>query len=162
VDRRHLPKAARVRLALDEGNVHFPHVDLTPALPEPGKGGGDGCGGGLVFLEKTRVKTRLGCCEGVLTLERGSTFDCLTETRVGEVVVKGGRVVLDGGQRYVDVQADTAEVRVVKQPGQRVAMSVQVALPADVPAGGYGLSVAQANEAGQVVGGASGWFVVAA
>jgi hypothetical protein len=71
-------------------------------------------------------------------------------------------VVLDGGQRYVDVQADTAEIRVGKQPGQRVAMSVQVALPADVHAGGYGLSVAQANEAGQVVGGASGWFVVAA
>jgi hypothetical protein len=161
IDRRGLPKAARVRLALDEGNVHFPHVDLTPPLPRPGQGG-DGCGGGLVFLERTRVKTRLGCCDGVLTIEKGSSFDCLPETRIGEVSVKGGVVVLDGGARYVDVSADKAEVRMVKQPGQRYAFSVQVLMPGNARGGdGHGLSVAQRNEAGQTVGGASAWMVVA-
>lgn len=162
IDRRQLPHAASVRLALDEGNLHFPHVDLTPALPEPGGDRGDDCSGGLVFLERTRVKTRLGCCEGVLTLEKGSAFDCLPETRVGEVSVKGGSVRLEGGQRWVEIEADKAEIRVAKQPGQRVAMSVRVRLPNGLPAGsGHMLSVAQADAAGRIVGGASGWFVIA-
>jgi hypothetical protein len=149
-----------VRLALDQGNVHFPHVDLTPVLPKPGQR--DDCGGGLQFLERTRVKTRLGCCEGVLTLEKGSSFDCLPEARVGEVTVKGGDVVLIGGERYVDVREDVAVVRMAKQAGQRYALAAQVTMPGSASGKGYLLSVAQQDEAGRTVGGASAWLTVGA
>jgi len=160
IDRSRLPKAASVRLALDEGNLHFPNVDLTP-LPGTRPHDGGGCGnGGLVFLERTRVKTRLGCCEGVLTIERGSSFDCLPADKVGEVSVKGGQVVLEGGMRYVEVRDGQAVITIDKAPGQRVAMSVQLRMPAGaVPGGSMPMvSVAQRDAAGRPVGGASAVF----
>jgi hypothetical protein len=151
VDRSRLPRSAVVRLALDEGNLHFPHVDLTPA-PHPAKGD---CGG-MVFLERTRVKTRLGCCDGVLTIEKGSSFDCLPRERVGQIKVQGGQVVLEGDQRFVEVRDARAVIELEKAPGQQVPMSVHVHLPAGVPAGTLPLvSVAQRDGAGRTVGGAS-------
>jgi len=151
IDRSRLPKAAVVRLALDEGNLHFPHVDLTPV---PGRSKGD-CGG-MVFLDRTRVKTRLGCCEGVLTIERGSSFDCLPSTRVGGVKVQGGLVVLEGEQRFVELREAQAVVTVEKAAGQQVPLSVHVSVPGGLQAGGgWLLSVAQRDTAGRVVGGAS-------
>jgi hypothetical protein len=160
IDRRMLPSAARVRLALDEGNIHFPQVDLSPPLPRPGRP--DSREGGLVFLETTRVKTRLGCCEGILTLEKGSSFDCLPDTKIGEVSVQGGDVILEGGSRFVEVRDGTAILRMAKQPGQRYAFRVEVAMPANAPAGeGYLLGVVQKDEAGRAVGGASAWMLIA-
>lgn len=157
VDRSRLPKGATVRLALDEGNLHFPNVDLTPV---PGKQPNGGCGGGMVFLERTRVQTRFGCCDGVLTLEKGSSFDCAPSLRVGTVGVQGGRVVLIGDRRWVEVHDAQAVVTVEKAAGQVVPMSVQVAMPAGLPSGTQSLlSVAQRNAAGQVVGGASAMLV---
>lgn len=156
VDRSRLPRQARVRLALDEGNLHFPNAVLDDAAPAPT----GGCGGGMEFLERTRVKTRLGCCEGVLTIEKGSRFDCAGSTKVGEVSVQGGQVVLEGGRRYVQLDAERAVVTLEKAPGQRVTMSVQVQAAGAWPAGMEALlSVAQQDAKGQVVGGASAVFV---
>jgi len=158
IDRSRLPKAATVRLALDEGNLHFPTVDLTPSPSKPN----GGCGSGMVFLERTRVKTRFGCCDGVLTLEKGSSFDCAPDMRVGTVTVQGGQVVLVGDQRYVEVRDAQAVVTLEKAQGQVVPMSVQVTMPAGLPAGTQSLlSVAQRDAAGRVVGGASAVLVSA-
>ena len=152
IDRSRLPKNALVRLALDEGNLHFPHVDLTPEPTKPDNGS---CSG-MVFLERTRVKTRLGCCDGVLTIEKGSSFDCAPNTRVGKVKVQGGQVVLIGDQRYVEARDTQTVVTVEKAAGQVVPMNVQVTLPTGLPAGKQSMiSVAQRDAAGQVVGGAS-------
>lgn len=159
VDRARLPKGATVRLALDEGNRHFPQVDLTPPLPLPGRR--EGCGG-LVFLERTRVKTCFGCCEGVLTLEKGSSFDCMPSGRVGEVGVRGGELILDQGLRVVDVRDRLTLIRIQKEPGRMYAFCLYVTLPAGLPAdSSHMLSVAQQNALMQTVGGASAVFVVA-
>ena len=158
VNRARLPKAATVRLALDEGNRHFPQVDLTPPLPAPGRR--DGCGG-LVFLERTRVRTCFGCCEGVLTLEKGSSFDCMPSGRVGEVDVRGGELILENGLRVVDVRDNLTLIRMQKEPAQMYAFCLYVTLPAGVADGSsHMLSVAQQNALMQTVGGASAVFVV--
>ncbi|NRF71714.1 S8 family serine peptidase [Aquincola sp. S2] len=158
MDRSRLPKNAIVRVALDEGNLHFPKVDLSPVPVKPDNGS---CSG-MVFLERTRVKTRLGCCEGVLTIEKGSSFDCAPRARVGKVKVQGGQVVLVGDQRYVEARDMQTVITVEKAAGQVVPMSVQVSLPTGLRAGERTMvSVAQRNAAGQVVGGASALFVAA-
>jgi Subtilase family len=160
LDRSRLPKAATLRLALDEGNTHFPQVDLTP---QPGQGDGNsGCGTGLVFLDRARVKTRFGCCDGVLTLEKGSRFDCAGGGRlVGEVnVIRGGKVVLENGRRYVEVTGNQALIRIEKAPGQMLPLEAQVELPPGLAKGGrWTLDVAQQDVAGRAVGGAGVVFI---
>ncbi len=164
IDRSRLPQAATVRLALDEGNLHFPQVDLSPDFgKDTGTGQQDAAcgGGGLVFLERTRVRTRLGCCDGVLTVEKGSSFHCAPDTKVGEVrVLTGGRVVLEGRQRFVELLGSQALLQIEKAAGQRLPLALHISVPAGtmMPDGAL-LSVAQRNLAGRTVGGASAAFV---
>lgn len=157
VDRRSLPAASRVLLAIDEENDHFPAVDVSsPALHDS-----DGHDGGMVFVDGARIRTRLGCCEGVLTLAKGSRFDCGHGTRIGDVTVKGGEVLLRGGKRYVDIHETGAVVRLEKAPGAVLPLVLQAEIPSTATADdSYHVSVAQRDERGEVVGGASALFRV--
>ena len=164
INRTALPRAATLVLDLDGANVYFPEVDVDAHVPGGGGGGGghDGCSSGLVFLDRTRVRTRFGCCEGVLTLEKGSRFDCVDKRRVRDVSVKGGDVVVRGGKRFALITDDIAVVRIEKAAGQLLPLVLEARLPAGVEAGRQlEVSVAQRDESGQVVGGASGLFITA-
>lgn len=162
VNRTALPRAATLLLDLDGPNVYFPQVDVDAHVPDGGGGGGghDGCGGGLVFLDRTRVRTRFGCCEGVLTLEKGSRFDCTDKRRVRDVSVKGGDVVVREGRRFAVLTEDIAVVRIEKAAGQLLPLVLEARLPGGVEKGRQlEVSVAQRDESRQVVGGASALFI---
>lgn len=153
VDRSRLPQAMPVRLALDEGNRFFPQVDLEtgPVLTDA-----DGCSDGIEFLDKTRIRTRIGCCDGVLTLAKGSRLDCPPRYRPGNVVVRGGELVVRDGKRYVEVREKQALIQIEKAAGQMLPLEIQSAVPAGTAAGTQMMvDVAQRNEAGRTVGGAS-------
>jgi hypothetical protein len=96
INRSRLPKAMPLLLALDDDGSALPLVDFE-MQPTSQDGHKDDCDDdGLFFLERTRVNTRLGCCMGVLTREKGSRFDCLKVNKLGKVTVKGGDVILRG------------------------------------------------------------------
>ena len=159
IDRRGLPQGATVLLSLDDDGRAFPQVDLTPAVLGERVPVGATCGSGLVFLERTRVETTFGCCRGVLTLEKGSRFDCLPPTRLDPVHVKGGEVVVRDGRRLVEIRENTAVVRLAKEPNRLYPLSLELRLPANVEGGReYTLTVAQRDEQGTVVGGATAIF----
>lgn len=151
VDRRRLPKTMPLLLALDDDKRAFPLVDLTPTfIPEEREEGG------IVFLERTRIETLLGCCRGVLTLEKGSRFDCLPPTGVGKINVKGGEVILRNGRRLVEICNETASIRLEKQPHQLYPLTLQTVIPNDAGQGqAFLISVAQRNEREETVGGAT-------
>ena len=156
VDRSRLPMAIPLYLGLDEDGKAFPQVDLTAKTP-----GDEQMEGGLVFIERTRVEAMLGCCRGILTLEKGSRFDCPSATGIGEVSVKGGEVIIRGGKRLVEVREEQAVIRVEKQPNQLHPMALRLEVPREAQGGEeYLVSVAQRNEAGQTVGGASALYRV--
>jgi len=164
INRRNLAAGMPLLLALDEENRYFPQVDLADLAHHPGHqpGDDDACHQGIVFLDKTRIRTRLGCCDGVLTLAKGSRFDCPPALHVGQVQVKGGEVILRNGRRFVEIRDDIAVVRLEKAPHQMYALSLQTRLPAGAQAGEqFSVSVAQRNEQQQTVGGASAIFLVA-
>jgi subtilisin family serine protease len=155
VDRSALPKAMPLHLAVDEDNEYFPAVDIDLQPRHH-----DACDGGLVFLDRTRVLTRFGCCDGVLTLAKGSKFDCATKTRVGRLEVTGGDVILRGGKRYVDIRDDVVVIRMEKAPSQLVPLLLQTEIPDGTPQGTeLAISVAQRDDDHQVVGGASVIFL---
>ena len=154
VNRSALPRGVPVHLALDEDNKHFPLVDVDAGRDIPG---GDE---GLVFLERTRVLTRFGCCRGVLTLEKGSRLDCEGVRRVGEVTVTGGELVVRGGRRFVEIRDDVVVVRMEKAPGQLVPLLVTAQVPEATDRGArFPISVAQRDDNHEVVGGASVIFL---
>lgn len=154
IDRRRLPQGMPLVLSLDDDGRDFPQVDFeTPVVD----GQHDSCGDeGLVFLERTRIKTRLGCCGGVLTLEKGSRFDCAKPRRLGQVTVVGGEVVLRDGKRYVEVKESVVTVKVEKAPNAIYPLSLKTTIPATAESGRqFFLQVAQQTDQGVTVGGAS-------
>ena len=159
IDRRRLPQGMPLVLSLDDDGRDFPQVDFeTPAV----HGQHDSCDEeGLVFLERTRIKTRLGCCGGVLTLEKGSRFDCAKPRRLGQVTVVGGEVVLRDGKRFVEVKEPVVTVKVEKAPKAIYPLSLKTTIPTKAESGEqFLLQVAQQDEQGVTVGGASMVYLV--
>jgi hypothetical protein len=151
VDRSRLPKAMGLLLALDDDGRAFPLVDLTP-IEVPG----EGKEGGMVFLDRTRVEATLGCCRGVLTLEKGSRFDCPPVVKIGKVSVKGGAVILRDNKRFVEIRDEIAVIRAEKQAGQLYPLALLCQIPAEARQGdSYMVSLAQRDERGATVGGAT-------
>ncbi|MEP6871653.1 MAG: hypothetical protein ABI939_07365, partial [Anaerolineaceae bacterium] len=119
------------------------------------------CHGEIVFLERTRIETTLGCCKGILTVEKGSRFGCSPSRRPGRVTVDEGRLVVEGDQRFVVLERGTVIVRIEKQPGQIYPLAVEFSLPNDVEKGrSLMIRVAQRNEQHQVVGGAGAVYLI--
>lgn len=108
------------------------------------------------------MRTRFGCCEGVLTLEAGSRFDPEPTKRVRSVEVAGGEVVLEGADRFVRIRTDVATVRLEKAAGRLLPLGLELRGAHDIPDGQqWEVSVTHRNSAGQIVGGASCLFVPA-
>ena len=161
IDRSRLPKTMPLLLALDDDGSAFPLVDFQTG-PTGDNEQEDTCGDdGLVFLERARVRTRLGCCTGVLTLEKGSRFDCLKVSELGKVTVKGGEVILRGDKRYVEVKESVVTVQMEKSPNRMYPLSLRTTLPATAEKGNqFFIQVAQQNAQGTTVGGATMVYVV--
>ena len=166
IDRSHLPEAMPLTLSLDEDGAAFPAIDFdNQSDPMPGQTHGDDgmnkdCG--LVFLHDTRVKTRFACCCGILTLAKGSHFVCLPHRTLGNVTVEGGDVVLRNGKRYVDIRQSVVKVTMEKEPATMYPLALQTSIPSAAAQGTqYQINVAQLNEQGTPVGGASMVYHVA-
>lgn len=153
-------------LSLDDDGSAFPLVDVGPPARDPNTPPGpeqeeDGCASNaMVFLDTVRVQTRLGCCAGILTLVKGSRFDCAGATTVVRVTVEGGDVFVRGNRRYVEIGASQVVVHVQKAPGAVYAMSLHTTVPAAAVAGEqFMIQVAQQNAQGTTVGGAAMIYV---
>ena len=161
IDRSRLPKAMPLLLALDDDGSAFPQLDFR-TQPTNENSSEDDCGDdALVFLERTRVKTRLGCCTGVLTLERGSRFDCLKVRKLGKVTVKGGEVILRGDKRFVEVKESVVTVQMEKSPNTIYPLSLRTTIATTADKGEqFIIQVAQQNAQGTTVGGAAMVYLV--
>ena len=158
IHRGTLPDDTPLLLALDDENRFFPEVDMeNPADTED-----DSHDDGMVFLEETRIKTRLGCCDGVLTLARGSRFDCRPKVRIGKVRVRGGETIVRNDRRFVEIREEIAVIRMEKGPRQRFAVALHAEIPTSAgESDAFMVSASQRDESGQVYGGASAIFTVA-
>ncbi len=161
IDRSRLPKAMPLLLALDDDGSAFPLVNFETQPSIENQNTDDCCDDGLVFLERTRVKMRLDCCTGVLTLQKGSRFDCLKVKKLGKVTVKGGDVILRGDKRYVEVKESVVMVRMEKSPNRIYPLALRTTLPATAEKGEqFLIQVAQQNAQGTTVGGAAVVYLV--
>ncbi len=161
IDRSRLPKAMPLLLALDDDGSAFPLVNFETQSSSENQNTNDCSDDGLVFLERTRINTRLGCCMGVLTLEKGSRFDCLKVNKLGKVTVKGGDVILRGDKRYVEVKESVVTVQMEKPPNSIYPLSLRTTIPATVEMGEqFFIQVAQQNAQGTTVGGATMVYLV--
>jgi len=156
IDRSRLPKAMPLLLALDDDGSAFPLVNFETQSSSENQNTNDCSDDGLIFLERTRINTRLGCCTGVLTLEKGSRFDCLKVNKLGKVTVKGGDVILRGDKRYVEVKESVVTVQMEKSPNSIYPLSLRTTIPATAEKGEqFSIQVAQQNAQGTTVGGAT-------
>ncbi len=145
-------------LNLDEDGKIFPQVafdEVNPRLPDQDDESG------LVFLETTRVETSLGCCRGVLTLGKGSRFDCHHRRKLSPFKIYGGEIVIRNGKRMVQMTGNKMTVQLEKEPGVIYPMSVQIELPSNLNKGGaMQVDVSQRNQRGETVGGAGAVYYI--
>lgn len=160
VDRSKLPKAAKAFLLLDQDGTAFPRVDFQPRPDHDGNADfNDDCmceEHTLRFIDRTRVRTRFGCCDGILTLEKGSVLEFICEKeKVTVHNIKGGNLQIKNGERQIAISENRMQVELGKSPGSLVPMSVRVVFPPGSVAGNqYSLSVSQKNAQEVTVGGA--------
>ena len=155
IDRTRLPAAMPLLLALDDDGAAFPLVDFAAGTSDANDPKDDSCGG-MVFLDRTRIRTRLGCCVGDLTLEKGSRFDCPTRRELGRVTVDGGDVIVRGDKRFVQLTSPVTTVRMEKAPGRLYPLSLHTTIPAAAQSSDkFQLQVAQQDARGATVGGAA-------
>ncbi|UGQ44858.1 S8 family serine peptidase [Massilia endophytica] len=160
VDRSRLPAAMPLTLSLDEEGREFPAVDFNNQIL-PDDQGDSMCDNALVFLEETRIKTRFGCCTGILTLGKDSRFDCATRHKLGNIKVDGGEVVLRDGRRYVEIRQSLVRISMDKEPGAIYPLALRTTIPASAADGQqYMLGVSQQNTQGITAGGAGVVYVV--
>lgn len=156
VDRTRLPAGMPLLLSIDEDGSAFPLVDFSTGAADA-----KSCGNELVFMERTQVKTTLGCCKGVLTLEKGSRFDCEPSTKVGKVTVEGGDVIVRGDKRFVELKNAITHIHIEKTPGAMYPMALHTTIPALAQEDEqFMVQLAQKNASGQVVGGAAALYAV--
>ncbi len=158
VDKSRLGNATKVLLSLEDDGSAFPLVNFERADESPQYEYG---GGGMIFLQKTRIETTLGCCRGVLTLEKGSRFDCPPRRNMKILDVKGGEIIVRGGKQYVEIREQKTVIRLEKQPNQIYPLSVQFEIPSTVRKGEeLCLVVSQQNHTGETVGGATAIYLI--
>jgi hypothetical protein len=160
VDRSKLPSKSKVYLSIDDNGDAFPLVDFQkPYDNHENIGYSDDCNCNddrLVFLTRTKVKTRFGCCDGVLTLEKGSVLEFICSKEKPAIInIKGGNLMIENGKRLIEITGNKVSVEMEKSPGAILPMSVKVILPSGLTAGDqYSLSVSQRDENRKTVGGA--------
>jgi hypothetical protein len=145
IDRHGLPAGLELFLDPYDAIPHFPGVELKPprAAAAPS----------ITFLERTRLGISACGCEGVLTLEAGSTFSCSEET-VQDFVLHGAQYVMHQGKRLIAIRNSRTSVRVAKGPGERRQFVLRFDAPSDAkPGTQYRIDVAQRSVKGQTVGG---------
>lgn len=158
IDRRAMPDKAQILLSLDDDGSHFPLVNFDnrdsgeDKKPSPKD---------IVYLERTRIETTLGCCRGTLTLEKGSYFTCSPNRKIEPLQVKGGEVILKNGKRYVRLQESITTVQLEKAPGQMYPLSLVTEFNGDAEKGKeYTINVSQQNLQGVTVGGATTVYII--
>lgn len=170
IDRRELPRQAPLTLSLDEDGSAFPRVDFFRGmLPDPRKAreqdrsfiAPEDCGEGIMFLDRARLAVSICDCTGILTLERGSRFDCMPRTRLEVLKLRGGELSVEGGRRMIRITEDRAVITLQKAAGVMYPTALTTKVPFNAKAGSeFGIHVAQRNSAGNVVGGAGAIFIV--
>lgn len=151
VDRSKLPKNVKLLLSIDDDGSEFRLVDFTPSIEAAEK---DRCGQ-FIFLERTRIRVT-SCCNGILTLEKGSKFECAYKPSLEKVQAEGGEVIIRNGKRFVDIRENLAVVTFEKQPGQIYPMSTVTTIPVDAKKEQqFIVRISQRNQSGIVTGGAT-------
>lgn len=157
-DRKAMPSKAELLVSLDDDGSFFPLVrfdQINKQAEEKHSRENE-----LVYLERTRVETVFGCCRGVLTLEKGSSFKCSPKRKLAPVKIKGGELIIRNGKRYVRIEESIARVQFEKGEGQIYPLSVVIDFGKETHSGKeYTLQVSQQNEQGITVGGAAGVYI---
>jgi subtilase family protein len=150
IDRSKIPDDLDVFLSIDDDYSAFPVLNLNkPILYEQDSEKR------IVFLERTRLEMTLGCCRGIVTLEKGSSFDCKTSVNIENNTIKGGiEMTLKDNKRFLKIIDPVSVIRIKKQPKQVYPFSLLINIPENAEKGReYRITIAQRNQKGITVGG---------
>lgn len=158
IDRSRLPKDARLMLSLQDAGKAFPNLK-TPEREEAMEHRSEQ---DLVFLDRTRVRTRIGRYEGVFVLEKGSGLTCVNGARqLSPTHIEGGHEISEGNEHMVEIENETAIVTLRKDAEQMYPLSLRLAIPEKAKKGEqFLLRVSQKDAKGTIVGGATAVYVV--
>lgn len=158
LDRSGLPKNAQVLLKVNNNESRFPLVSFTPERNQDAD-----TGDSIVFVERSKIVTRIGCCDVRITLEKNSKMEmiCKKESRLKLHDVKGGEVVILDGEQYVRISSDYAAMNFAVDEGALHALAVRIVFPHDAKEGEvYSLVVYQTGDNNQTLGGATALYKV--
>lgn len=159
VDRTKLPENVKAYLSLDDDGAAFPKVEFKnidyDSINNYSSEDSLCVHQKIVLLNRTRIKTNFGNCDGVLILEKGSTLQLLNRSKKNDISnIKGGNLIIENGKRMIEITNTKLLVEMEKQQGEILPMSVRLIFPSGLTKGKqYALSVSQKDSNYNTVGG---------
>jgi hypothetical protein len=153
IDRSGLPKTTSVVLELVDARNMFPLVDFDLR----GKKDTDK-NQSMTFEERTRVLTKIGCCDVRLTFEKYSKIEmlCSQRTRLKVVDVKGGVRIVNRGEEQINITSERAVIEFETEPETIHALALRLRFPLDANRNGsHTLVVSQSDLRDRNLGGAT-------
>ncbi|MFT5823237.1 MAG: subtilisin family serine protease [Crocinitomix sp.] len=150
------PKGVIAALKLDNNEKAFPEVDFTnPRIAEDK-------GNTIYFESRGEIRARLGNCDALFTMEKGSKIDllCKDGRELNVLDIKGGKLVKNEKGRFVELRENYARIEMEITPESIYALGITFA--ADRKARGKKIhySVYQEDEQGNILGGADAIFML--
>jgi hypothetical protein len=147
IDRSKLPKDARVRLNFSDNDKAFPQVDFS--RPSNAKNES------IIFQERAKVITKIGCCDVLVTLEKNSKIEFLCSTLTVRNI-KGGELLVEDAERVIKITDNKSIIEFDSQGNTIYALSLHIDFPSEVSKEDvHMLTVYQTNDRNEALGGAS-------
>ena len=153
VEAKDFPEGTRPRLRLDGNQELFPLVDFR-GRKEQGKQ--------IEFEEDTRVRVADGHCDLELLLAKGSRVTMHKPSRVEPTDIQGGRLIVEEGIRYVELEGERLALSLEIEPGSVHALAVQFDKPETETRLERELRIDayQVDATGQAEGGVTGVYLI--
>lgn len=153
VEAKDFPEGTRPRLRLDGNQEIFPLEDFRGRKEQAKQ---------IEFEEDTRVRVADGHCDLELLLAKGSRVTMHKPTRVEPTDIQGGRLIVEEGIRYVELEGERLALSLEIEPGSVHALAVQFDKPETETRLERELRIDayQVDATGQAEGGVTGVYLI--
>jgi Subtilase family len=151
IDKSRLPQNALVKLKVDNNEKIFPLVNFDNVERE-------NYGKEFKFFEKSKIISKVGCCDAEITFEKGSkiSLQCDDNRKLKLRNIIGGEITVKNGETNIEVKSQKSIVTFDSSANSIFAISVEVNIPNTVKKDEeYYLVVSQLDDRNSIIGGAS-------
>lgn len=149
-------KGVKSRLKLNGNDKLFPQVDFRTLQDT------DNDDKAIIFESVGKIRTNLGGCSALFTMEKGSRIDfqCQKDRKLKIMEIEGGKLVVEKDIEFIELQEDFVKIRLEATPESIYALGLSFVLTGREKGEKVHYSVYQEDDRGNILGGADAIYLI--